>query len=49
MVKDAATVEAIFTSLKAGTSFDALARQYSVAPSRDVGGELSWVSFKTPV
>ncbi|MDR6498865.1 parvulin-like peptidyl-prolyl isomerase [Burkholderia ambifaria] len=36
------------SELKAGKSFEGLARQYSIAPSRDSGGELPWVSFTTP-
>ncbi|NTX25727.1 peptidyl-prolyl cis-trans isomerase [Burkholderia pyrrocinia] len=48
VVKDAATAATVLAQLKSGTSFDALARQYSLAPSRDAGGELAWVSFKTP-
>nr|WP_254208688.1 peptidylprolyl isomerase [Burkholderia multivorans] len=34
--------------MEAGKSFESLARQYSIAPSRDSGGELPWMSFKTP-
>ncbi|RQR51440.1 peptidyl-prolyl cis-trans isomerase [Burkholderia sp. Bp9126] len=49
VVKDAATAATVLSELKSGKSFDALARQYSIAPSRDAGGELPWVSFKTPV
>ncbi|MGN4068070.1 foldase protein PrsA [Burkholderia gladioli] len=48
VVKDAATAATVLSELKAGKSFDDLARQYSIAPSRDAGGELPWVSFKTP-
>ncbi|KWF21176.1 peptidylprolyl isomerase [Burkholderia pseudomultivorans] len=48
VVKDAATAAAVLSEVKAGKPFDALARQYSIAPSRDAGGELPWVSFKTP-
>ena len=48
VVKDAATAATVLSELKAGKSFDGLARQYSIAPSRDAGGELPWVSFKTP-
>ncbi|VWC36526.1 peptidyl-prolyl cis-trans isomerase [Burkholderia seminalis] len=48
VVKDAATAATVLAELKAGKPFDGLARQYSVAPSRDAGGELPWVSFKTP-
>jgi len=48
VVRDAATATTVVSELKSGKSFDALARQYSIAPSRDTGGELSWVSFKAP-
>lgn len=48
VVKDAATAATVLSEVKAGKTFDALARQYSTAPSRDAGGELPWVSFKTP-
>lgn len=48
VVRDAATAATVLSELKSGKSFDGLARQYSIAPSRDAGGELPWVSFKTP-
>ncbi|KVC65993.1 peptidyl-prolyl cis-trans isomerase [Burkholderia stagnalis] len=48
VVRDAATAATVLSELKSGKSFDALARQYSIAPSRDAGGELPWVSFKSP-
>ena len=48
-VPDVATAAAINSELKAGRPFDILARQYSIAPSRNNGGELPWMSFKTPV
>ncbi|VWD54191.1 peptidyl-prolyl cis-trans isomerase [Burkholderia lata] len=48
VVRDAATAATVVSELKSGKSFDALARQYSIAPSRDAGGELPWVSFKAP-
>ncbi|KVV38794.1 peptidylprolyl isomerase [Burkholderia territorii] len=48
VVKDPATAATVLSELKAGKPFDGLARQYSIAPSRDAGGELPWVSFKTP-
>ncbi|WP_063552749.1 peptidyl-prolyl cis-trans isomerase [Burkholderia territorii] len=48
IVRDAATAATVLSELKAGKSFDGLARQYSIAPSRDTGGELPWVSFKVP-
>lgn len=49
VVRDAATAATVLAELKVGKPFDGLARQYSIAPSRDVGGELLWISFKTPV
>ncbi|KVL25433.1 peptidylprolyl isomerase [Burkholderia territorii] len=49
VTKDAATAATVQAGLKAGQSFDAVARQYSQAPSAAAGGELPWVSFKTPV
>ncbi|UVE69647.1 peptidyl-prolyl cis-trans isomerase [Burkholderia pyrrocinia] len=48
VVKDPATAATVLSELKSGKSFDGLARQYSMAPSRDAGGELPWVSFNTP-
>ncbi len=48
VVQDAATAATVLSELKAGKSFEGLARQYSIAPSRGAGGELSWTSFKTP-
>jgi parvulin-like peptidyl-prolyl isomerase len=43
------TAATVLSELKAGKRFDVLAQQYSVAPSKANGGELPWVSFKTPV
>lgn len=48
-VADDATASTVMTRLKAGAAFDSVARQYSVAPTRSAGGELPWMSFKTPV
>lgn len=48
-VTDDATATMVLQKLKAGASFEALARQYSVAPGKASGGELPWVSFKTPL
>ncbi|SIT35584.1 PpiC-type peptidyl-prolyl cis-trans isomerase [Paraburkholderia ribeironis] len=48
-VADDATAAVVLSKLKAGGAFDALARQYSVAPTKTAGGELPWVSFRTPV
>ncbi|AFQ48542.1 PpiC-type peptidyl-prolyl cis-trans isomerase [Burkholderia cepacia GG4] len=39
----------MLAQLISGQSFEALARQYSQAPTAAAGGELPWVSFKTPV
>ncbi|AWV05584.1 peptidyl-prolyl cis-trans isomerase (plasmid) [Burkholderia sp. JP2-270] len=49
VTKDAATAATVLAGLKSGQSFDALARQYSQAPTAAAGGELPWVSFQTPV
>ncbi|QCP55025.1 peptidyl-prolyl cis-trans isomerase [Trinickia violacea] len=49
VVPDEATANTVLAALKSGTAFDALARQYSTAPSKASGGELPWVSFKTPM
>ncbi|WP_199544591.1 peptidylprolyl isomerase [Paraburkholderia kururiensis] len=46
---DAMTAATVLSELKAGKPFDVLAQQYSVAPSKTNGGELPWVSFKTPL
>ena len=48
VVRDAVTAATVVSELKVGKSFEGLVRQYSIAPSRDTGGELPWVSFKTP-
>lgn len=48
-VADDATAGKVLAQLKAGIAFDALARQYSVAPSKAAGGEMAWMSFKLPV
>ncbi|UOB60231.1 peptidyl-prolyl cis-trans isomerase [Burkholderia pyrrocinia] len=48
VVQDAATAATVLSELKAGKSFEGLARQYSIAPSRGTGGELPWTSFKAP-
>ncbi|KVL32519.1 peptidylprolyl isomerase [Burkholderia territorii] len=49
VAKDAATAATVLAQLKAGQTFEALARQYSQAPSAAAGGELPWVSFKMPL
>ncbi|MEK6292366.1 MAG: peptidyl-prolyl cis-trans isomerase [Paraburkholderia tropica] len=48
VVPDAATATIVLAQLKSGQAFEALARQYSKAPSAAAGGELPWVSFKVP-
>ncbi|VVD71254.1 putative parvulin-type peptidyl-prolyl cis-trans isomerase [Pandoraea iniqua] len=48
-VKDAATAQSILDQLKKGGDFAALARQYSQGPGAAQGGQLNWVSFKTPI
>ena len=48
-VTDDATATTVLAKLKSGTSFEALARQYSVAPGKASGGELPWVSFRAPL
>ncbi|WP_027798866.1 peptidylprolyl isomerase [Paraburkholderia dilworthii] len=48
-VADDATAALVLGKLKSGVAFDQLAREYSIAPSKSVGGELPWVSFRTPV
>jgi len=49
VVPDEATAKIVLGKARAGDSFEALARQYSVAPSKADGGALSWVSFKEPL
>ncbi|KAB0641122.1 peptidylprolyl isomerase [Burkholderia latens] len=49
VAKDAATAATVLAQLKSGHTFEALARQYSQAPSATAGGELPWVSFKMPL
>ncbi|CAG9191929.1 Parvulin-like peptidyl-prolyl isomerase [Paraburkholderia tropica] len=49
VVADQAAAQNVIAQSKAGQAFDALARQYSVAPSKANGGQMPWVSFKTPV
>ncbi len=48
-VADNATANTVLAQLKAGSAFDALARQYSVASNKAAGGEMAWISVKTPV
>lgn len=49
VAKDAATAATVLAQLKSGHTFEALARQYSQAPTAATGGELPWVSFKMPL
>jgi len=49
IVADDTTAATVLTQLKGGAAFDALARQDSVGPTKASGGEMAWVSFKTPV
>ncbi|RBB31696.1 peptidyl-prolyl cis-trans isomerase [Burkholderia reimsis] len=48
VAKDVATAATALAQLKSGHSFEAIARQYSQAPTAAAGGELPWVSFKMP-
>lgn len=48
-VADETKARELLAVLKAGQAdFAALARQHSLLPSRDKGGEMDWISFKTP-
>lgn len=48
-VADETKAKELLAVLKAGQAdFAALARQHSLLPSRDKGGEMDWISFKTP-
>lgn len=48
-VRDAVTAQTVLDQLKKGSDFAALARQYSQGPNAAQGGQLNWVSFKTPI
>ncbi|WP_233874112.1 foldase protein PrsA [Paraburkholderia adhaesiva] len=48
-VADEATAKSVLGKAKSGAGFDALAKQYSVAPSKANGGEMPWVSYPVPV
>lgn len=48
-VVDEAHAREVMAMLRAGIPFDVVALQKSQAPSRGAGGELPWVSFKTPL
>ena len=48
-VADETQAKQLLASLKAGQAdFSDLARRHSLLPSRDKGGEMDWISFKTP-
>ena len=48
-VADETQAKQLLASLKAGQAdFADLARRHSLLPSRDKGGEMDWISFKTP-
>lgn len=49
VLADQAVAKDVIAQAKAGQPFDALARKYSIVPSKENGGEMPWVSFKTPV
>ncbi|MCZ7565972.1 MAG: peptidylprolyl isomerase [Burkholderiales bacterium] len=46
--RDRARADEALAGARLGRSFAALAQQYSVAPSARRGGELDWVSFRSP-
>lgn len=48
VARDKARVEQALAVARLGQPFAALAQQYSIAPSARRGGELDWVSFKSP-
>ncbi|MEM5312357.1 peptidyl-prolyl cis-trans isomerase [Paraburkholderia sp. JHI869] len=48
-VKDEDTAKNVLAQLKKGTDFAQLARQFSQGPNAAQGGEMGWVSFKTPI
>lgn len=49
-VADEAKAKELLSLLKSGKAdFAALAKEHSVLPSRAAGGEMDWLSFKTPV
>ncbi len=49
VLADQAVAKDVIAQARAGQPFDALARKYSIVPSKENGGEMPWVSFKTPV
>lgn len=48
-VSNEASARTILSALRAGQPFDALARQYSIGPTKESGGAMPWLSFRTPV
>lgn len=42
LVRDASTADKIYLRIRAGESFESLARQYSTCPSKSKGGDLGW-------
>ena len=48
VTRDKARAEAALAATRLGQPFAAIAQQYSVAPSARRGGEIDWVSFKSP-
>ena len=49
LVSDEAAAKKVTERLKTGGDFAALAREVSIDGNKEMGGELPWVSFKTPV
>lgn len=47
--RDADTAQKVLDQLKKGVDFAQLARQFSQGPNAAQGGELGWISFKTPI
>lgn len=48
VARDKARAEEALAAARLGQSFAGIAQQYSVAPSARRGGEIDWVSFKSP-
>lgn len=47
--RDADTAQKVLDQLKKGGDFALLARDYSQGPNAAQGGEMGWISFKTPI
>jgi len=47
-VADDHTAQTVLGKLREGASFEALVREYSIAASKEDGGEMPWVTFKLP-